>query len=447
MASGLRPLALGLGVWALAVGWLGAQGSGPIESSFFDGTAHPSIAYHVRPSDDPVARLGRQLEAGTATLGYERGSGYLRALLRALDIDVDTQLAVFSKTSLQAPFISPRNPRTIFFNDSVAVAWPRGGFVEIAAQDPVQGVALLHARPAGGRAAPPRPAAQLPHLPRVVCHPQRARAAGAQRGHGAGRPFTHLPGQRHARSPHAVRGAMGRLVRDRQRGTGAPPGQRHDCRCAPAGRGRNPGTLAARDDAGTVRRDRLSVAAQRRGRPPGVHPPDAHDEPADPCGVADARGARRSGARRRAHRRGGAGRGLRGLSAVRGRAAAAVAGERRLGLRRAVQRARPPRSEGPFAPPARSPDARAEVSVQLPDLLARLRRPARRSPRRDLRAPLGRAVRARIPLRATGACRPPTAPRSSRFCATRNPTSPRRSAGRRAGLQPRRAGPPIRFEK
>jgi hypothetical protein len=140
--------------WALGVGWLSAEGSGQIETSFFDGTSHPAIAYTFRAPDDPVARLGRALDAGTATLVYEPGSGYLRALLRALDIQVDTQLAVFSKTSLQAPLISPKNPRTIFFNDSVAVAWPRGGFVEIAAQDPAQGVAfyMLHQR----NGAPPR---------------------------------------------------------------------------------------------------------------------------------------------------------------------------------------------------------------------------------------------------------------------------------------------------
>jgi hypothetical protein len=48
-------------------------------------------------------------------------------------------MALFSKTSLQSRLITPRNPRTIFFNDSVAVAWMRGGFIEIAAHDTLQG--------------------------------------------------------------------------------------------------------------------------------------------------------------------------------------------------------------------------------------------------------------------------------------------------------------------
>jgi hypothetical protein len=31
----------------------------------------------------------------------------------------------------QAPLIEPHNPRTVFFNDSVAVAWMNGGFIEL----------------------------------------------------------------------------------------------------------------------------------------------------------------------------------------------------------------------------------------------------------------------------------------------------------------------------
>ena len=49
-------------------------------------------------------------------------------------------MAVYSKTSLQSPLINPSNPRTIFFNDTVAVGWMRGGMIEVAAQDPVFGV-------------------------------------------------------------------------------------------------------------------------------------------------------------------------------------------------------------------------------------------------------------------------------------------------------------------
>ncbi len=53
---------------------------------------------------------------------------------------VESQIAVFSRTSLQAARIHPGNPRTIFFNDYVSVAWMYGGFIELASHDPRQGV-------------------------------------------------------------------------------------------------------------------------------------------------------------------------------------------------------------------------------------------------------------------------------------------------------------------
>lgn len=102
----------------------------------------PAIQYYKGARTDAVAKLGAALQDGTATLSYEPGSGYLRSLLKALDIPIDSQVAVFSKTSFEGPIINPKNPRTIFFNDHVAVGWVRGGTLELAAQDPKQGVAL-----------------------------------------------------------------------------------------------------------------------------------------------------------------------------------------------------------------------------------------------------------------------------------------------------------------
>ena len=50
-------------------------------------------------------------------------------------------MLVFSKTSFQAPLISPRSPRALFFNDNVAVGSVKGGDVlEFAALDPKQGI-------------------------------------------------------------------------------------------------------------------------------------------------------------------------------------------------------------------------------------------------------------------------------------------------------------------
>jgi hypothetical protein len=104
---------------------------------------HPAIEYFnylKHPGEDVVGDLKRKIAAGKIQLRFDDEKGYLPAVLQALNIPVESQMAVFSKTSFQASRIEPGNPRTIFFNDSVAVAWMHGGFIELAAQDPKQGV-------------------------------------------------------------------------------------------------------------------------------------------------------------------------------------------------------------------------------------------------------------------------------------------------------------------
>jgi hypothetical protein len=98
--------------------------------------------YQKAAFDDPVARLDRKLAAGTVKLAFHEGVlGYLPSLLEQLDINADSQALVFSKTSFQAQRIGPRNPRAIYFNDTVAVGFvPGGEGMEIAALDPREGM-------------------------------------------------------------------------------------------------------------------------------------------------------------------------------------------------------------------------------------------------------------------------------------------------------------------
>ncbi len=103
---------------------------------------HPAIQYTKAPSTDPVARLQQQMDAGEVKLDYDSAHyGYLPSVLKHLGLNIDSQLLVFSKTSFQGPRISPKKPRALYFNDSVAVGYVQGGDVmEIASLDPHQGV-------------------------------------------------------------------------------------------------------------------------------------------------------------------------------------------------------------------------------------------------------------------------------------------------------------------
>ena len=101
---------------------------------------HPAIRYDSTQTNDPIARLNERLKSGEVTLERRGPSGYLQSVLEALHVPVESQLLVFSKTSFQAQKIGPKNPRAIYFGDTLAVGWVRGGEVlEFVGQDPTQG--------------------------------------------------------------------------------------------------------------------------------------------------------------------------------------------------------------------------------------------------------------------------------------------------------------------
>lgn len=115
--------------------------TGQRRDAFVESRSHPAIRYNTDPVFDPVTALNARLQDGSVSFEFDETSGYLPALLRALDVPVESQMLVFSQTSFQAPLINIHNPRAVYFNDTVAVGWVRGGdLLEIAAQDPRQGV-------------------------------------------------------------------------------------------------------------------------------------------------------------------------------------------------------------------------------------------------------------------------------------------------------------------
>jgi hypothetical protein len=108
---------------------------------FLGSADDPAIAYATAPLDNVVDDLNRRLADGSARLTFEGRAGYLASALEALAVPADSQLLVYSKGSLQGRLISPANPRAIFFDDRVAVAWVRDGDVlEVAAHDARAGV-------------------------------------------------------------------------------------------------------------------------------------------------------------------------------------------------------------------------------------------------------------------------------------------------------------------
>ena len=120
------------GMIALLVGTLG------LASASGQDIERDPINYSEAKASNVVTRLQKRLDAGEAKLEYEPEHGYLRPLLRALDVPESSQVLVFSKTSLQRDRITPKTPRAIYFNDDVMVGFClRGDVVEISECRPI----------------------------------------------------------------------------------------------------------------------------------------------------------------------------------------------------------------------------------------------------------------------------------------------------------------------
>jgi hypothetical protein len=106
-------------------------------------SALPSPA-EDKPPSNAVEALQQQLDAGTATLPFATdGHGYVPGLLAALHIPRDSQLLIFSASSLQFDRIAPKTPRAIYYQDDAALGTVLDGkLIEVMAADRDSGVAF-----------------------------------------------------------------------------------------------------------------------------------------------------------------------------------------------------------------------------------------------------------------------------------------------------------------
>lgn len=88
--------------------------------------------------NDPVTRLAQRAAANEVNF-VGSDLNVLRAVLRELKIPIQSQIVVFSRTSLQARIIRPNNPRAMYFSENAYVGWVPGGLIEITAIDPELG--------------------------------------------------------------------------------------------------------------------------------------------------------------------------------------------------------------------------------------------------------------------------------------------------------------------
>ncbi|MCB1122307.1 MAG: hypothetical protein KJT03_12215 [Verrucomicrobiae bacterium] len=95
------------------------------------------INYYEAEAVDAVARY---FADGVNGWEHRGRPGFLVNFLEAFDIPKESQVLVYSKTSLQVSHIRPENPRAIYFNKDIYVGWvPGGDVLEISASSPTTG--------------------------------------------------------------------------------------------------------------------------------------------------------------------------------------------------------------------------------------------------------------------------------------------------------------------
>lgn len=116
--------------------------AGPEEIDFSDRVLYgrDPVDYSGKKIDDAITQALDRNEDLLKSAKPESRSGFLKAVLQFLDVPVESQLLVFSKTARVQPPVGPKSPRAIYFNDDVMVGWtPTSRELEIAAIDPFKG--------------------------------------------------------------------------------------------------------------------------------------------------------------------------------------------------------------------------------------------------------------------------------------------------------------------
>ncbi len=125
----------------LTAGWfvLPSPGQIAVQNQGYVPFSEEPINYRAE-AKDPVALLQKRIDKGEAHLVWEPKHGYLKSVLANLNIPIDSQTLVFSKTSFQYKKISPAFPRALYFNDDVYIGQVHDGkVIEVVSFDPTQG--------------------------------------------------------------------------------------------------------------------------------------------------------------------------------------------------------------------------------------------------------------------------------------------------------------------
>ncbi|MFT5469446.1 MAG: hypothetical protein ACI8UO_004567 [Verrucomicrobiales bacterium] len=113
----------------------------------FNDIDQPPHNYWTAKLTDPMTRLIDRVNEGKGESLELKGQQLLNRLLEELEIPAESQVMVFSRTSLQKDAVTRANPRAIYFNEDTYLGYIPGARIEIASSDPELGAVFYFERP------------------------------------------------------------------------------------------------------------------------------------------------------------------------------------------------------------------------------------------------------------------------------------------------------------
>ena len=114
----------------------------------------PPINYSATKTNDRATAINAVFQSRAAEIRSMPAKKRLQWLLDELGIPVESQIFVFSKTSLQRDLINPEAPRVLYFSDESYVGWSPTGAFEVAVFDAKLGTTFYVFEPHAAKAEP-----------------------------------------------------------------------------------------------------------------------------------------------------------------------------------------------------------------------------------------------------------------------------------------------------
>ena len=95
----------------------------------------PPISYSATQTNDRATEINAAFQSRATEIRSLPAKKRLKWLLDEMGVPVESQIFVFSKTSMQRDLINPESPRVLYFSDEAYVGWSPTGAFEVAVFD------------------------------------------------------------------------------------------------------------------------------------------------------------------------------------------------------------------------------------------------------------------------------------------------------------------------